>query len=233
MTHYGNLGDRSVPKGVHDVRGATIHDSDGAAVGKINDVLFDHDRMSIDYVVVDSGGWFGDGAFLIPANRLSVDEGNENGLATGVTRKQIGNSPRYDEHSLRSKDDWKQYEQRFKEYWEDQPVMHIKGSDRIITPPEEPEASRESRISSDRDRPVDTGINAAELFPERISRIFSDPEPSGSKITLRPKPVLRAEEAASGVNLLKPRWWGEFENYLRENKSDVQAKCSECSSQAA
>jgi hypothetical protein len=41
---------------------------------------------------------------------------------------------------------------------------------------------------------------------------------------------MRAEESASGITLLKPRWWDTFENYLRLNKEDIQASCSQCSS---
>ncbi len=76
-------------------------------------------------------------------------------------------------------------------------------------------------------------INAADLFPERISDVFSDPAPNPGKVTLRSKSVARAEEVASGVTLLKPRWWESFENYLRLNKDDIQAKCSQCTSKAA
>jgi hypothetical protein len=54
------------------------------------------------------------------------------------TKEQIENSPEYDKKSLRSGDEWKKYEQEFKKYWDEEPVMHIKGSDRIITPPDAP-----------------------------------------------------------------------------------------------
>ena len=62
--------------------------------------------------------------------------------------------------------------------------------------------------------------------------MFNDPEPSSSKVTLRPRPAARAEEAASGVTLLKPRWWDAFENYLRINKDDTQPNCPQCPSAA-
>lgn len=232
MAHCGNLGNRRVSEGLHDVRGTTVRGADGEKLGKISDVVFDHDNMAIRYVVVDSGGWLSGGVFLLPANRLTVDEQHGNGLATGTTQKQIKNSPQYKKESLRSDGEWKKYEQQFKKYWEEQPVMHIKGSDRIITPPEEPELVR-ANSSASTTQASGGGVNAAELFPERMTSVFSDPEPGGSKVTMRPQPVARVEEAAAGVNQLKPRWWDAFENYLRMNKDDIQAGCSQCSSKAA
>ncbi|MGH9640934.1 MAG: hypothetical protein ACRD3Q_00770, partial [Terriglobales bacterium] len=103
---------------------------------------------------------------------------------------------------------------------------------RIITPPEEPAPATEA-ASSQRIESEDRGLNAANLFPKRISEVFSDPAPGSGKVTLRPASVARAEEAAAGVSLLKPYWWESFENYLRKNKDEIQAKCSECSSKAA
>jgi hypothetical protein len=66
-----------------------------------------------------------------------------------------------------------------------------------------------------------------------LSEVFSDPALGAGKVTLRPKPVARVEEATSGVSMLKPHWWEAFENYLHLNNSDIQAKCSQCSSKAA
>ena len=109
-------------------------------------------------------------------------------------------------------------------------MIHRKDSYRIITPSDPPMPAATSSIvnqSSNRE------LDAASLFPERISQVFSDPLPSSGKVTLRPKSVARAEEAASGIALLKPHWWESFENYLRLNKSDIQEKCSQCASKAA
>src|SRR5581483_5622881 len=103
---------------------------------------------------------------------------------------------------------------------------------RFLLPVERVSADRnhEDGLTTDATR---CEIKAAQLFPERMADIFSDPAPDSSKVTLKPKSVARAEEAASGVTLLKPRWWESFENYLRENKSDIQGNCSQCNSRAA
>src|SRR5581483_5758815 len=231
MTHSGSLKDQNVSDDTRDIRGTTVRGSDGRKLGKVDDVIFDHDTMTIQYVVVDSEGWLEAGTFLLPADRIGIDPAHEDDLAAGVTRKQVENSPRYQGESLSSEAGWKKYEQMFRKYWEETPVMHIKGSDRIITPPEEPAPVQAS--STESSQPGDREISAAQLFPERMAPVFSDPAPSGGKVTLRPKSVARAEEAASGVTLLKPQWWEAFENYLRENKSDIQARCGQCESKAA
>src|SRR5438874_4967064 len=228
MTHYGNVGTQQVPDDVRDVRGTSVRGADGRDLGEISDVIFDHDTMEIRYIVIDGGDWLAAGTFLLPADRVSADGNHEDGLAADVTRKEIKDSPQYDEKTLSSKEDWKKSEQEFKKYWDEQPVMHIKGSDRIITPPEEPTAAPASSAGPARES-TDREINAAELFPERITPVFTDPEPKSGKVTLRPKSVARAEEAASGVTLLKPRWWEAFENYLQMNRSEIQARCPECS----
>jgi hypothetical protein len=188
--------------------------------------------MTIQYLVVDSEGWLEAGTFLVPVDRIGIDPAHKDDLAAQVTRKQVENSPRYEQQSVHSDRDWKKYEQEFRKHWQEAPVMHIKGSDRIITPPEEPTPLQESSTTENRET-SDRQINAAQLFPDRITDVFSDPAPSAGKVTLRPKSVARAEEAASGVTLLKPRWWEAFENYLHENKSDIQANCSQCESKAA
>jgi len=232
MAHCGSLKSQDVSDDVRDIRGTTVRGSDGRKLGKVDDVIFDHDTMSIQYLVVDSEGWLEAGTFLLPADRVGTDPTHEDDLAAQVTRKQVENSPRYEDKSLDSDRDGKRYEQEFRKYWHEAPVMHINGSDRIITPPEEPTPIQASSRTENRET-SDRQLNAAQLFPERMTEVFSDPAPSAGKVTLRPKSAARAEKAASGTTLLKPHWWEAFENYLRENKSDIRANCSQCESKAA
>ena len=227
MTHYGTLETQRV-ENVRDIRGTTVRGSEGEKLGTVEDVIFDHDTMEIRYLVVDSGGWLEAGTFLLPADLVSADENHEEGLATEVTKEQIENSPEYDKKALRSGDEWKKYEQEFKKYWDEEPVMHIKGSDRIITPPDAPAPANASSSGQGSRGSGDRQVTAAELFPERMTKVFTDPAPSGGKVTLRPKSVARAEDVASGVTLLKPQWWDAFENYLSVKRRDSQAKCSQC-----
>ena len=217
MSHSGNLGTQAVANDIHDVRGTIVRGSAGEELGQVDDVIIDHNTMQIRYLVLVTPA----GAFLVPADRVSADVNHENGLATEATRQQIESSPQYDASSGQAQDDWKKYEQAFKKYWDEEPVMHIKGTDRTLVPPD---AAPPASVAGSGTREV----NAADLFPRRISDVFSDPAPGAGKVTLRPERVARAEEAAAGVALLKPRWWDAFEDYLRTNKSDIQSRCSHC-----
>ncbi|HZP64629.1 MAG TPA: PRC-barrel domain-containing protein [Terriglobales bacterium] len=230
MTHYAQLGSQPVNNNVHDLRGTTVRGFDGKELGKVNDVVLEHDTMEIRYLVVDRSGWLEAGTFLLPAAQVSRDKDHEDGLATGVTKEQVENSPQYVKASLRSEDEWKKYEQEFKKYWDDQPVMHMKDTYRIITPPEEPAPAQSGSSRERGSRSADSELNAAELFPDRISDVFSDTAPNSGQVTLRPKSVARAEASAPGVTLLKPHWWEAFENYLKINKSDIQSQCPHCAS---
>lgn len=232
MTHNGSIGNRVVPEDVRDIRGTTVRGQDDTELGEVVDVIVDHETMEIRYLVIDSRGWLPGINFLLPADRISADQREHDNLAAGVTRQQIANAPQLDNKSATRGDEWKKYQHEFKKYWDEEPIMHMKDSYRIITPPHEStptQATSSKQIIDSGDRE----LNAAQLFPDRISPVFSDPEPSSGKVTLRPKSAARAETAASGVSMLKPSWWEAFENYLRLNKDDVKAQCSQCSSKAA
>jgi sporulation protein YlmC with PRC-barrel domain len=234
MAHYGTLGRHRFPADVDDIRGASVYGPDEEELGKVDDVVFDHSTMAIRYLVVDSGGWLSSGKFLFPADRVATDPKHQNDFAIDATRQQVQDSPAYKEESLRSKDEWKKYEEEFKRFWHEAPVMHRRGSDRIITPPEEPNVNVPIDASSGQSggAPASAEINAADLFPERLTDKFSDPRPGAHKVTLRPQGTIRrAEEAAQGVTLLKPRWETFGESLLR-NRERIQANCSECGSAA-
>ena len=232
MTHNGSIGTQAVPEDIRDIRGTTVRGADNKELGEVSDVIVDHDTMDIRYLVVESEGWLDSATFLLPADLVSGNENDENNLAAAVTRRQIEESPSYDNQVQKSGDEWNRYETEFKQYWDEEPVMHMKGSDRIITMPDQPAAPQEnSRFES---REVEENEpDVSNLFPNRIAPVFSDTAPGSGKVTLRPKAVARAEDAASGVTLLKPRWWESFENYLKINKDEIQAKCPECPSKAA
>jgi sporulation protein YlmC with PRC-barrel domain len=227
MAHYGTLGNYRFSSDADDIRGASVYGSDDEELGKVDDVIFDHDTMDIKYLVVDSGDWLPSRKFLFPVDRVVTDTNRKDDISIDATKKQIEDSPSYEQNSLGSKEEWNKYEEEFKKYWHEAPVMHRRGSDRIITPPEEPSAPL--------DAPKNNSISvaapsAADLFPERLTDKFSDPRPGAHKVTLRPQGTIRrAEEAAQGVTLLKPRWETFGESLLR-NRESIQANCSQCGS---
>jgi sporulation protein YlmC with PRC-barrel domain len=232
MTHNASVGTQVVPEDIRDIRGTSIRGADDSRLGDVSDVIVDHETMQIRYLVVDSQGWLDSQTFLLPAERIAGDKKDDANLAANVTREQIEHAPRYDNEAAKSGTEWRKYQLAFQKYWDEEPVMHLKGSDRIITLPEET-PSTQGNSAGPTSQPEDRELNAADLFPERMTPVFSDPAPGSGKVTLRPKSAARAEEAASGVSLLKPHWWESFENYLRLNKDDIQAKCPQCPSKAA
>jgi PRC-barrel domain len=223
LAHYGTIGTQDLSKEIHDVRGAKLSGAEGTSLGRVVDAIFDHATMKILYLVVDSEGMFTPFTYLLAADRISADEQDEDNLVAAVTRQQIETSRQYDADMLVSGDDWRKYEQEFKKYWEEQPVMYRKDTYRIITPSEEP-IPAQATSTSETNESANHKLNPAKLYPERLTPVFTDPAPSSSKVTLHPKSVARAEEAASGTTLSKPRWWDDFESYLRNNKEDIQAK---------
>jgi sporulation protein YlmC with PRC-barrel domain len=231
MAHYGTLETQPVSDDVQDIRGTTVRDWDGKKLGKVDDVIFDHDTMEIRHVVVDSDGWLEAGSFLLPADRVFAAENDDNGLATEVTREQIEDSPQYDNNGAigRRMEEVRAGVQEIlgrasgDAHEGLRPNHHAAGRAR----------SRWGEVNPRRQPRVRFVRWSSQTLPERISDVFSDPAPGAGKVTLRPNSVARVEKAASGVSMLKPHWWEAFENYLQLNKSDLQAKCSQCSSKAA
>ncbi len=232
MTHNASVGTQVVPEDIRDIRGTSIRGADDSRLGEVSDVIVDHETMQIRYLVVDSQGWLDSHNFLLPAERIAGDKNDDANLAANITREQIEHAPRYDNETPKSGTEWRKYQLAFQEYWDEEPVMHLKGSDRIITLPEERPSTQDDSAGS-ASQPEDHELNAADLFPARMPPVFPDPASGSGKVTRRPKSVGRAEEAASGVSQLKPHWWESFENYLRARKEDIQSKCPECPSKAA
>lgn len=227
MAHYGELGSQRFSEEVNDICGTAVYGSEGEKLGELDDVIFDHSTMEIRYIVVDSGGWLGVGKFLLPADQITADSEHQGAFTAGVNKQQIDTLPRYDAHWLNSPDEWKRYEEDYRKSWHAAPVQHRHGSDRNITPDEDPsDAESAGRASTTAEVP------ASALFPERLASVFSDPTPRGSKIVLRPSgTVARAEEAAYGSALLKPRW-DSFVEHLRHLRQDIVGTCSRCASEA-
>ena len=182
--------------------------------------------MEIAYVVIEGGDESHSQKFLFPADRVGDDATHRDSLFIDITKQQSQEFPRFDEKSLKSEDGWKKYLDEFKRFWEEDPVMHRRGSDRIVTPtPEELRAT--GNISEGGEASGELGISAAELFPQRITDVFPDPTPGAHKVTLRPRSVIRAEQAASGVALLKPRW-DAFAEHVRSDREGIRSECPQC-----
>jgi sporulation protein YlmC with PRC-barrel domain len=227
MAHYGNLGSQRFGNRVDDIRGANIYGADDQKLGTLDDVILDHATMEIEYVVVDSVDPEV-GKFLLPASEISADTKHPDHFSAEITKEESRSVPSYDEKTLKSESKWKKFLEGFKKWWEDSPVMHRKDRpDRIVTPPEEPADVQAGSTSGTPASSGRTGIPASQLFPERMTDKFSDTRPGAHKITLRPKPVARVEDAAQGAALLRPRW-DTFEEFLSLNRAEILEQCQEC-----
>jgi sporulation protein YlmC with PRC-barrel domain len=235
MSHYSTLQDFQFDADVKDIRGAALYGADQSKIGKIADVVFDHDKGTIRYLVADIGH---DRRVMLPLNHLYRTAIDEDSFETDLTAAELDRLPAFDQKVLDSDQSWKSYEQLHrsaleerdkaavreeKQDWEENPVMHQKGSDRIITPEEV--TPPESDVVETRAEPE--AVPASELFPDRLTDKFTSTTPSGEKLTLVPEESARVEDAAYGTETLGPHW-DAFEENLVERLPEIRSRCGIC-----
>ena len=252
--HYGMLREYRFSDDVDDIRGAALYGIDDDKLGKIDDVIFDHASGTIQYAVVDTGGWLSSKKFLVPADRIRPYAKNDDDFSINATKEQIEALPKYDENATTTDAEWVDYDKRQRDAWGSGPVMHKEGSTHSITP--DPE-----------DLPAGTGsgVDDQAYMPDRLVNKFTDATPDPSKIRMRPSglaakaedgrmpgafqgqeiPTLAEEEAddravqrqrdhltnANEVYVSerdRARRWSDFENHLRRNRVDITASCRSC-----
>lgn len=252
--HYGILRDYRFSDDVDDIRGAALYGADDDKLGKIDDVIFDHASGTIQYAVVDTGGWLSSKKFLVPADRIRPYSKNDDDFFIDATKKQIEALPQYDEKKTTTDADWTDYAERQREAWGSGPVLHKEGSTHSITP----EAAEMPAAEG-------SGVDDQVYTPDRITGVFTEAAPDASKIRMRPgglaakaedtrlpgafqpqeKPTLAEEEAEDKAvreqrdHLTNPndvyvserdraRRWSAFEDHLRRNRVDITASCRSC-----
>jgi len=235
MSHYSTLQDFQFDADVKDVRGAALYGADQGKIGKIADVVFDHDNGTIRYLVADIGH---SRRVLLSLNHVYRTAIDEDAFEADLTTAELDRLPAFDQKVLDSDQSWKSYEQLHrssleerdkaarreeKKDWEEDPVMHQKDSTRIITPetiPADNSGITETRASAE-------PIPASELFPDRLTDKFTSTTPSGEKLTLVPEESARIQNAAYGTETLGPRW-DAFEENLVEHLPEIKSRCNVC-----
>jgi len=254
--HYGMLRDFRFSDDVDDIRGSALYGADDDKLGKIDDVIFDHASGTIQYAVVDTGGWLSSKKFLVPADRIRPYGKNNDDFSIDATKEQIEALPPYDENATSTDTQWTDYDTRYRKAWASGPVMHKEGSTHSITP----EASEMPAGQG-------SGVDDAAYMPDRLAGKFTDASTDPSKIRMRPSglaakaedgrfpgahenqeiPTLAAEEAedraaanpvqAQRDHLTNPddvyeseraKRWSAFEEHLRRNRVDVTSSCRSC-----
>jgi len=242
MAHYATLHDYHFTDDVDDIRGSNLYSADNKKLGKVVDVVFDHSTGEIRYLVADIGA---DRRVLVPSNHLYRSLADEEDFETDISAAELEHLPRFDENTLgeeknwRAHDEehrrvWKEQEERllreYKEKWEDGPVAHREGSDRLITPDEPVTESAEAIPAANRDRI----ITGADLTPHRIAGKFpgADPmvnpgTPDAGKETLHPTVDRSLDATHFGGAPPSPRWHS-FQENIRHNLDDIRGHCSTC-----
>ena len=124
--HYGMLRDFRFSDDVDDIRGSALYGVDDDKLGKIDDVIFDHATGTIQYAVVDTGGWLSSKKFLVPADRIHPYTKNTDDFAIDATKQQIEALPPYDENTTVTDAQWTDYDTRQRKAWGGGPV-HAQG----------------------------------------------------------------------------------------------------------
>lgn len=258
MAHYGMLRDYRFGSDVDDIRGASLYGTNDDKLGKIDDVIFDHATGTIQYAVVDTGGWLSSKKFLVPADRIHPYGKDEKDFAIDATKEQIESLPPYDEKAAETGTDWTEHDKTHREAWATGPVMHKEGSTHMISPePNEMPAGSGS------------GVDDQAYMPDRLVGKFPQADADPSKLRMRPagiaaraedgrfpgafeptdKPTLAAEEAENRAatnpieaqrdhltdpdevyvsELERHGRWSAFEDHLRKNRVDITARCGSC-----
>jgi hypothetical protein len=236
MAHYGMLRDYAFAGDADDIRGADLYAADGK-IGTVKDVIFDHDSGDIRYLVGELGH---DRLVLIDSSHIFRSVSDEDSFETDLTSAEAANLPRFDEKSLENERDWEKhhdehrrvwkdredrYEAEFKRKWEDDGVMHQKGSANIITPESGPASGGSERV-----------ITGADLTPRRISDKFSGTGPmtthstneAGRDLTLRPTASASHEDNAAAGTWSRSERLRNFQNSIRGQRQNICTSCVTC-----
>jgi sporulation protein YlmC with PRC-barrel domain len=198
MAHIGTLRDFKFKGDVDDIRGASLYGRANEKLGKVDDVVFDHAGGTIQYLVVDTGGWLKSNKFLVPADRVNARGDSGEDFTCDLSKDQIERFPEYRDSIIRSNEDWDAYEKRYRGTISTEgDVLHKEGSANLITP----EAD---------EMPPLTGDASVDVTPTRLVDKFSPAEANSDKTRLRPAgTAARVEDAKNPGRALEnePAAW--------------------------
>lgn len=230
MAHYGTLHDYKFADQGDDIRGALVYGANDEKLGKIDDVIFDHEDGLIKYVVVDTGGWLHSRRFIVPANVIHPYEKEEDHFAADLTKERIESFPAYDEKHMESPEAWERYERDYRKGWESEgSVMHQAGSDHNITP------SASEMPASSGAGSLGAGITAADLTPRRIvspTKLPGGPTtmPHLDEETATSRAVLPTHQSTSPSHIPTAgrgaQRWSSFQRSVRTSLPALRKRCT-------
>jgi sporulation protein YlmC with PRC-barrel domain len=193
MPHYGVLREYKLEE-VDDVRGADVYGVNDEKLGSIDDVIFDHSTGEIRYVVLKTGVIMGK-RYMVPANRIAPYGNHDDKFYAELDKKRLEMLPEFNDETLKSENQWSNYEKDYEKSWNDGAVMYNKDTGRIITPPATEMAQAEGRALSSEDRKS----LQRDFTPQRVGKqddLLGVASGAG-KTTLQPqKPSIAGRESA-------------------------------------
>ena len=112
MSNRKQSSSNNLVRSTRDLQGFTRAASDGE-IGHIDDFIIDDETWTIRYLVVDTRNWWpGKKVMLSPAWIRAVDW-RKHRLKVELSRKEIRNSPEYDDSSIIDRD----YEKRLYQHY--------------------------------------------------------------------------------------------------------------------
>ena len=83
-----------------DLIGMNVHGTDGKKLGDIKDLVIDPEEGSVEYAVLEFGGFagVGDKYFAVPWEALQLDQTNKK-LSLDVHKKDLKNAPGFDKNN--------------------------------------------------------------------------------------------------------------------------------------
>jgi uncharacterized protein (TIGR02271 family) len=103
--------------GDDDLMNYSFYSATDEKVGSVEDILVDRDGR-IRYFVVDTGFWFFGKKVLLPVGRARLDRRQQRIYATGLTKEQAENLPKYDSDMVVDYD----YEERVRNIYRTEPT---------------------------------------------------------------------------------------------------------------
>jgi sporulation protein YlmC with PRC-barrel domain len=184
MPHYGILRDHKMDD-VDDLRGADVYGVNDEKLGTIDDVIFDHSSGDIRYIVLKTGGLLSRKKVIVPANRVEPYGNHDDKFYAELDKERLEMLPEFNDETMKSQDDWSQFEKDYEKRWNDGAVMYNKNTGRIITPPHEEEVIP----AADSRQPSAASGTKLDLKPEKMGKQddLLGVASGVSKTTLRPK----------------------------------------------
>ena len=240
MAHYSTLHDFKFADQATDLRGAELYGTNDDKLGKIDDVIFDHQSGTIKYAVVDTGGWLRHRKFIIPAELIHPYAKHEDHFAADLSKEQVETFPPYNEKSLESpeqwgnyvkqyRDEWARYDKEYDQKFESQGnVGHREGSDHLVTP-----TADEMPVSSGGGSASATGTPGytPNLTPERI--VSPTAPPRGPGVMLHPQEDTPTSHAVNPwtkrtLDTVQSTRWQNFQSSIQRDLPQITRVCGVC-----